>query len=343
MEKTNCFFCNSQAEKYNENDTHNTVFDCKYCGEYSVKRNLLDDYNDDSKFRDMVNQTKYLIAGYLEESKDKRDSSFIIESYNYQEILRNINEPKTTMQKLENLLLYCYERNEYIGQEFALVELYNVVLGFSKKVYILIGDKNRIGVAYTRNSEELLGLFQAIYERGWINVKFDTTSGEYMLYFSLATSGFVHAEQLLTTNIDSNRAFIAMAFSKDYEEICEEAIKPACKRCGFEAQKVDDEHYNGNIVDKIIVEIKRSKFVIADYTHDNSGAYYEAGYADGMGLKVIECCEKSWFDEPDNKVHLDKRNNNLILYENYVHLEDQLVERIRATIPGANLYDKIQE
>ena len=124
-----------------------------------------------------------------------------------------------------------------------------------------------------------------------------------------------------------------MAFKEDYKNKCEEAIKPACVRCGFEAQKVDDEHYNGNIVDRIIVKIKRSKFVVADYTYDNSGAYYEAGYADGMGLKVIECCEKNWFDKPENKVHLDKRNNNLILYKDYKDLEEQLVERIRATIP----------
>lgn len=338
MDRTNCFFCNSQAESNIINATGNTKFHCDYCGKYIITQNFLEDYSDDAGFKKNIDIGKHIMAGFLEESKNNRLDSFFIGHSNYKEIFGNINYPKTTMQKLNTLLLYCYERNEFIGQEVALVKLYDVVFSINKDLYVLIGDKNRIGIAYTKGREELLGLFKAICEIGWINVKFDNTQ-EYMLYFYLTTQGLDFGEQLLTTNIDSNKVFIAMAFSCDYKEKCEEVIKPACTRCGFEAQKVDDEHYNGNIVDRIVMKIKRSKFVIADYTFDNSGAYYEAGYAEGMGLPVIECCEKTWFDKPDNKVHLDKRNNNLILYDDYKHLEEQIVERIRATIDGAIMED----
>ena len=58
----------------------------------------------------------------------------------------------------------------------------------------------------------------------------------------------------------------------------------------------------GPIVDKIISEIRRARFVVVDYTHgtqegeDGKGAeekgargsvYYEAGYAHGRGLKPL--------------------------------------------------------
>ena len=38
--------------------------------------------------------------------------------------------------------------------------------------------------------------------------------------------------------------------------------------------------------------IRDAKFVIADLTHDNNGAYWEAGYAEGLGKPVIYICEK---------------------------------------------------
>ena len=44
------------------------------------------------------------------------------------------------------------------------------------------------------------------------------------------------------------------------------------------------------IDDEIIGEIRRSRFLVADFTHGDKGArgsvYYEAGFAYGLGLPV---------------------------------------------------------
>lgn len=338
MEKIKCFMCNSESQRDIDNNTDSAIYECDYCGKYTVTKTFLDDYRDDKNFKDKVDQTKYIIAGYLEESNGNRNDSFYIGSDNYFKILEEIDIPKTPIQKLEQLLIYCYKKNEYIGQAFVTRKVFiQNKNSYGKNRYMLNSGYGRIGVAFTRDKYELDGIISAMSGLGWVLPDYNPT-GE-LICFVITAQGLYHAELLLNTNIDSNKVFIAMAFKDDYKGKCETAIKPACARCGFEAQKVDDEHYNGNIVDRIIVKIKRSKFVIADYTYDNSGAYYEAGYADGMGLHVIECCEKDWFDKPDNKVHLDKRNNNLILYKDNKDLEIQLVERIRATISGAKLND----
>jgi len=42
--------------------------------------------------------------------------------------------------------------------------------------------------------------------------------------------------------------------------------------------------------------IRTARFVIADLTHDNNGAYFEAGFAEGLGLPVIYTCEAGKFD-----------------------------------------------
>ncbi|MCL2164679.1 MAG: hypothetical protein FWH55_09880, partial [Oscillospiraceae bacterium] len=93
-----------------------------------------------------------------------------------------------------------------------------------------------------------------------------------------------------------------------------------------------------------IVAIKTSKFIIADFTYNNCGAYFEAGYAHGYGLAAIRCCKKQWFDGEDengnkNKLHFDIQHYNVILWENEEDLKNRLRSRIRATIPNAKMED----
>ena len=162
--------------------------------------------------------------------------------------------------------------------------------------------------------------------------------------FELTIPGLTHAEELLRTNIDSTSVFVAMAFKPDLLEACEEAIKPACLACGFRAQTSSDNEYNDGIMDEIITEIKRSKFVVVDFTYSNNGAYFEAGYAQGLGREIIRLCKKDWLEGLDengnkNRLHFDIQHYNIILWDNHADLLKKLKARIRATIPDAILED----
>jgi nucleoside 2-deoxyribosyltransferase len=163
--------------------------------------------------------------------------------------------------------------------------------------------------------------------------------------FVITPKGFERAEQLMATNIDSKTVFVAMQFSNDLIEACEKAIKPACLACGFDAFLIKEKPHNNGITDEIIVEIKKSKFVIVDFTYNNNGAYWEAGYAQGLGRTVIRCCKKEWFDsegkklKKDNPLHFDIKHYNTILWESYEHLIKELKDNIRANIEGAILVD----
>ena len=37
--------------------------------------------------------------------------------------------------------------------------------------------------------------------------------------------------------------------------------------------------------------------MLADLTHNNNGAYWEAGYAEGLGKPVVYLCEKEKFEK----------------------------------------------
>jgi hypothetical protein len=65
---------------------------------------------------------------------------------------------------------------------------------------------------------------------------------------------------------------------------------------GFTLKKLTDEQPAGLIDDQIRAALLSARFVIADLSHGNLGAYWEAGYAEGLGRPVIYTCEKSAWD-----------------------------------------------
>jgi nucleoside 2-deoxyribosyltransferase len=91
------------------------------------------------------------------------------------------------------------------------------------------------------------------------------------------------------------------------------AVKPLVKdRIGYDLLDMRDVARAG-IIDNIMrTQIRDAAFVIVDLTHDNSGAYWEAGYAEGLGKPVIYICERSKFDEA--KTHFDTNHCTTVLW-----------------------------
>jgi nucleoside 2-deoxyribosyltransferase len=75
--------------------------------------------------------------------------------------------------------------------------------------------------------------------------------------------------------------------------------------------------------------------IIADLTHDNNGAYWEAGYAEGLGKPVIYFCDKSKFDNPPTKPHFDTNHHTTVLWnkEKVEESIEDLKSTIKATFP----------
>ena len=80
------------------------------------------------------------------------------------------------------------------------------------------------------------------------------------------------------------------------------------------ALRVDEDEYQGGVVDRIKAQIRRSKFMIADYTGNRGGVYLEAGFAEGLGLTVINTCEQASIDsdDPAKRPHFDVAHTNMI-------------------------------
>lgn len=113
--------------------------------------------------------------------------------------------------------------------------------------------------------------------------------------------------------VAGNYGFIAMQFNdNELETFVQEVVKPTVERIGFDLIDVRDVSKAG-IIDNIIrSQIRSARFVIADLTHDNNGAYWEAGYAEGLGKPVIYICEKAKFEE--KRTHFDTNHCTTVLW-----------------------------
>ena len=138
------------------------------------------------------------------------------------------------------------------------------------------------------------------------------------------------AEQV--SSVDSSQAFVAMWFDESVAEAYDEGIEPAILDCGYEPKRIDRDPTVDKIDDAIIAEIRRSRFIIADFTHGKKGprggVYYEAGFAHGLGIPVIFTCRKDIIDE----VHFDTRQYAHILWDSASGLRSSLRDRIIARI-----------
>ena len=82
------------------------------------------------------------------------------------------------------------------------------------------------------------------------------------------------------------------------ERFVEEVLKPAVEEdLGCRLHDMRDVARAGLIDNIMRVQIRDARFVVAELTHDNRGAYWEAGFAEGLGKPVIYICEKSKFDQ----------------------------------------------
>jgi hypothetical protein len=131
---------------------------------------------------------------------------------------------------------------------------------------------------------------------------------------------------------DSADVFVAFQFKTPDDiprTILKDVIKPVCKEFELNAFASTDIEHNDGIYGEILKSITKSRFVIADLSYGNNGAYYEAGYAKGQGKKVIHTCLKKWFDEEG--VHFDVNGLNLVIYEDDEDFRQRLRKRIEGT------------
>jgi hypothetical protein len=158
--------------------------------------------------------------------------------------------------------------------------------------------------------------------------------GEMPLQLTMA--GWDRYQSLKRAMTVSRVAFMAMQFGDvELNRVVDDCFKPAVNRAWFDLRVLTDRQGAGSIDDQLRVALRTSRFVLTDLSHGNNGAYWEAGFAEGLGRPVIYTCKKLVWDDPMTKPHFDTNHLVTIIWEPE-RLEDaanRLTATIRATLP----------
>ena len=145
-------------------------------------------------------------------------------------------------------------------------------------------------------------------------------------------NGYKRLEKLKSANPNSAQAFVAMWFDETMNDVWENGFEPAIVDAGYKPLRIDRKEHINKIDDEIIAEIRRSRFVVADFTSEKEkprgGVYYEAGFAHGLNVPVIYTCREDCL----NDIHFDTRQFNHITWNAPEGLRKDLSRRISAVI-----------
>ena len=154
----------------------------------------------------------------------------------------------------------------------------------------------------------------------------------------LTLSGWERYAKLQTSKPDTRRAFMAMAFNDDMQHVFRECFRPAAADAGFDLWRLTDGQGAGLIDDQLRVALRTARFIIADLTSGNRGAYWEAGFAEGLGRPVIYVCEASIMEHPvyTKRPHFDTGHLLTVKWdrENLSDARERLAATIRNTFPS---------
>ena len=306
-----CPVCSSQLNGKPEspNGFDGSFFSCPLCGDFSLSRSLLETISN-SIAGDDANIAK---ISHALKTMQKINKTVVLSSFDLEKILeRPLPSPK---EQADLLVRWIATNVDGIGEPVCVKP---------NTQRSLIGAKTNDG--FTLILDYLLesGLVQEVPGYSDINSSAITLSFE----------GWEYYEQLIRGCGTYRKAFMAMKFGDDtLDDIFKNVFKPSALEAGFELNKLDDLPKAGLIDDRLRVEIQSSDFVIADLTHENSGAYWEAGYAEGLGKPVIYTCEKEKFE--NDKTHFDTNHHLTVIWNEKSPQEagEQLKATIRATLP----------
>jgi nucleoside 2-deoxyribosyltransferase len=154
------------------------------------------------------------------------------------------------------------------------------------------------------------------------------------LYVGLTLKGWEDYQAEISGKFAGKYGFIALKFGDSIlDPFVQNEVKPAVKiGIGFDLIDLRDVSQAGVIDNIMRAQIRDSAFVLVDLTHDNSGAYWEAGYAEGLGKPVIYLCEKSKFDQA--KTHFDTNHCTTVIWErdNVEQFKNELIATLRRSL-----------
>lgn len=310
----NCPFCRREAEisEVRLENGFDTVYEvaCSRCGQFRIDQDFgrrlcafaageLEGAED--RIRRWGGKA-HLIAGYVRERTDAGDGPVDLMEDRLNAIVRAA--PERVDERFSRLLLNLAARSDYLGDRLDLDPDTDYPLG------------------YCRNPDEFINGLTALKNLGVVDMPA-------MGYVAITFSGWRRVEDISESGARSSQAFVAMKFDDKMHDVYDTAISAAITDAGYSPLNMAQLEHVDPIDARILEEIDRSRFLVADVTGANQGVYFEAGYALGQDTPVIWSCHEDNF--PDD-AHFDTEHFNHIVWYNHGEFREKLRTRIVAVM-----------
>lgn len=326
---TNCPVCNTILVTEPSGDQNlNYLYNCKRCGEFVLHK--LHSFALEGLCLD--NPKRVLLSHYVRKSQKKMDengygNSVKLTTDSIKKILETEKLPDVAEQ-INLVIDYIGKKSESLGHQHYFDN--NTLLALQ-------------AYAGCMNMKSLSVILSELKENSLVNFE-ENPGGNSYEECELTFKGWQKYEEIKKGKTESKKAFMAMKFDKSLDEMYSKFQK-AVEQTGFQLNRLDEFAEPGLIDVRMYQRIKTCKFVIADLTHGNQGAYWEAGYAAGLGKKVIYTCQKSVFDADKTKenkvIHFDVNHHQMVLWDEK-NLQDA-IEKLKAMIRVTFPEDSTQE
>jgi hypothetical protein len=272
MARDHCPLCHRLTEVEAHSPAAATFrVDCETCGAFLMEAHstpaLLNEH--------VIEPRRYLLSAL---TKAARGGLLVVNEEVIGRLRKGVPADKGVDEKIELLVRWFAEQSPEIGA-------------------IVAADENLLyPVAWCRSPKEWHKLYVEVAKMGYLRI--DSGRAEVLL------KGWQWLGE--RPKAAGHDAFIAMSFDVTLKPV-KDAIQRAIEAAGYQALRVDDDDYTGGVVDRIIAQIRRSKFAVADFTGNRGGVYYEAGFATGLGIPVIHTCREDCLDleNKGTRLHFD--------------------------------------
>jgi len=303
MSDQKCKICANSANHLDYSiETESQAVDCSYCGKYHLIASFETDiYTDKSNF--------YKLSSWIREQNDEFGIT--------PKISREIFDDKLSM------------KNKRIKEKFDLMMIY---LSKVKREDFRTNENLKIK-SWIKDDKEFFIIYQKAIDyslvKGSCQRSINADGGAYN-FNELTFDGLEYVENLGSPTQSSKNIFVAFNFKDELKEVFNVHLNNAITENGFNYTVVnqDNVEHNKSINDEIIVKLKSSRIVIADFTNHRNSVYFEAGFAMGMGIPVIWTCQEGH----DKEMSFDTRQFPHIIWKDKDDLVKQVIDRIKVIL-----------
>jgi len=332
VKTTSCPICGATTPCHADYDRDLVFYRCPICGKYQLgaywqERNHFDmnhlaaflahnayDSADDSEQRCYSTVSKEICDQLHKEGRGHpvHIDSEIVEAW----------YPKSFAEKIDQILLYLHKHAPHIGQttQYTPQALYS---------FLFIDRYDFVNGQYVSREDEAIEaearfIINCLIQQGLIadGGKLPFAAAQ---RFTITPRGYARIDELQRNTSSGRNVLVAMKFGDDTKPL-REAIREGVKSAEYNAIFIDEVQHNDFITPELLKHIRDSKFVVVDLTHKNNGAYFEEGYAMGLGKPVIQLCREGI------QLHFDIAQKNTIMWTSEEDIPELLRKRIIATI-----------